>query len=174
MFKNKKKSTIIPAQYGTIERRTLISPEKDGQAAIYQTSVETIVLRQPHDMSLGDVEWETRSERILIEPAREVLLEDTGQKVLIPAKYKTITKQVAVKIHQRPPQNAIKLIYFFVPPEVRDVIVGDIQEHYNAQREVLGERGAKLWVWKESIFSFLNLFIDWVIKKISKLNIFKR
>jgi len=159
---------MVPRELGAIEKRVMITPEKDGKPAQYQTSIKTIVLREAYDPTVGDIEWEVRSERLLISPAREDVHPQTGERILIPAQYKTVQKRVISRIHKRPPQSAIRLIHFLIPQEIRDALLGDIQEQYNNQIDVLGEKGAKYWVWKEFTFTFFNLFLDWSLGKVAK------
>ena len=138
---------IVPAQYGTIERRTVFD---DGTI---QTSTEKVVLRQPVDLPKAIYEnlvYETRSERILIEASKTGIVD--GEKVLIPAKYKTVTKQVISRVNRLPPATAVKMIKFFSKRSVRHELIQELKDDY--QEEQLFEFGvfwANTWYWKEVI-----------------------
>ncbi len=138
---------IIPAQYGTIERRVVYD---DGTI---ETSTEQVVLRQAVDMPKGLADalvYETRSERILIEKAKDAIVD--GQKVLISAKYKTVTKQVIKKVNRLPPQTGVKLIKFFAKRSVRHEIIQELKDDYQEEQLFeFGIFGANLWYWKEVI-----------------------
>jgi len=138
---------IIPAQYGTIERRVVYD---DGTV---ETSTEQVVLRQAVDTHRGIADalvYETRSERVLVEKAKERMVE--GERVLLPAKYKTITKQVVKKVDKLPPRTAVKLIKFFSARSVRHEIIQELKDDYQEEQLFeFGIFGANLWYWKEVV-----------------------
>ena len=183
MFKPKK--IVIPAQYGTIERRTEIGPDR------YMTSTEQLVLRQAESVEVGGLRrkkaiYETRSERILVYPAR--IFEDEEGKKLIPAKYKTVTRQVisgykyeygldkyfkgyykwassAVKAEETLKLSLLGVLRFFLPTEFCEPLIGDILEEYSHKNQYF-KKFTILWLLKEVIFTLTNILLDWFVKKI--------
>ena len=141
----RRKRIVLPAEYGTIERRERIGDDD------YEVTTELVLLRQPVDMPADiykHLEYETVSERVLIEPSREFTRD--GERYLVPAKYKTITKQQIKRVNKLPPTAAVKLIKFFSRRDVREKIINELEADY--QEEQLLEFGTKLaniWYWKE-------------------------
>ena len=68
-----------------------------------------------------------------------------------------------------PPKKALSSIYFFLPKDIREFLVGDICEDFPKQVERMGPRGAKAWVWKECVFAIGNAALDWGISKFRAL-----
>ncbi len=58
---------------------------------------------------------------------------------------------------QRHPDSALlsaeRLLYFFLPKEVRENLLGDLQEEYPEMRRKLGSRSAKWWLYKQVMTS---------------------
>lgn len=181
----RKKVVSLPEQYGTIERGTKIGPDE------YTISTERVLLRQAEDIEVGGLRrkrpvYETRSERVLIEPAK-IFLDDASQK-LIPAKYKTVTKQVVcgyryeygldhhfkVSLNRffnaETAEETLKVSFlgvlrFFLPTEFCEPLIGDILEEYSQKTQYF-KRLTILWLLKEVIFTLSNVLLDWFIKKV--------
>lgn len=181
----RKEVVSIPEKYGTIERRTEIAPDE------FEISTERVLLRQAEDIEVGGFRrkrpiYETRSERILIQPAS--IIEKGEGVTVISAKYKTVTKQVVCgykyeygldnyfKNHFKTTFNAkiaeetLKLSFlgvlrFFLPTEFCEPLIGDILEEYGHKSQYF-KKLTILWLLKEVIFTLSTILLDWFIKKI--------
>ena len=141
----------VPAQYGTIEVRR---KNEDGTIT---TSTEQVTLREAGiEYRGGRLEYlyETRAERVLIEPSKQEVRD--GEQVLIPAKYKTVTKQVVVKSEFKPPKHAVKLITFFIRRDVRKDFLAKLNSEFSEdQVPNFGLFGGDVWYWKE-VLAFMT------------------
>ena len=140
----------VPAQYGTITRRNI---QPDGT---YVSSEERVLLREAGiEYRGGRLKnlYETRSERHLIEKSREENI--NGEQVLIPAKYKTVTKQVIVRSEFLPPDRAVKVVTFLCRRDVRKDFLKTLNAEFSEdQVPHFGLLGGDIWYWKE-VLAFL-------------------
>jgi len=188
----KKDKILLPAQYGTIERRREISPATENNPACYETSIKQVLLRQAQEIERGIFFhkipiYETQSEKIYLSDLVSIN-PDTGQYVVGQVKYKTVTKRVVVghksvfawkSPFKGPAINepikkkrtfdiqsvSVSTLNFFLPKEIRQEVIGDILEDYHQQKSLLG-RASSIWLVKEVTFTLLNVFIDWFVEKI--------
>lgn len=190
MFRPKK--TIIPARYGTIERRTQFKNKDASKPDWLQTSTEQVVLREAEIIETGGLYrrvpiYEIRSERKFIN-SYTIVDETTGEEYVKDGYFKTITKQVQIgskiefglddfskrklkenlsyeKTEKRAKNIAVSMLQFFLPSEYCDALVGDLFEEYDYKSLQLNKL-VLLWLAKEVIFTLFNVFLDWFLKRI--------
>lgn len=146
------KKIKIPAQYGTIERKTLLD---DGS---YHIEEERVLLRpesEEYENIKHKFKYRTVSERILV-PERKFKRQD-GTYQTFPQSYKTVTKTLVAGVETMPPSTAIKTIKFLVKRDVRNIVLKELNADYSEEQvKEFGPFGADVWYWKEVILLILT------------------
>lgn len=92
--------------------------------------------------------------------------DSTEEMAVIEETMNELLKEAAIQASENnhPPRFAEFAIWFFLPRETREVMIGDLEEEYHEAVDRFGQRAAALWYWKQCLTSIGPYLRHWAEK----------